>query len=82
VNPEHLFLGTHADNMADMVTKGRQRRGATHHLSRLTAEDVREIRRRYVPFSRTDGAHALGREFGVHRTSIQYVIHGRSWKSA
>lgn len=30
VNPDHLFLGTHADNIADKVSKKRQARGRTH----------------------------------------------------
>lgn len=45
VNPDHLFLGTNRDNMADMVSKGRQMRGVRYGRARLTEADVREIRR-------------------------------------
>lgn len=40
-NPAHLFLGTHADNVADKVSKGRQYRGERHHNFTLTDEDLR-----------------------------------------
>lgn len=42
--PEHLFLGTNADNMADMAAKGRSMRGERHHKAKLTEDDVRAIR--------------------------------------
>ena len=58
VNPDHLFLGSIADNNADMVSKGRHVRGATytdpllcnyergegHHAAKLTESDIRMIR--------------------------------------
>jgi hypothetical protein len=64
VRPDHLFLGTHAENIADMITKGRgisgsrswlskhgqrAKPGEAHHMARLTEEQVQSIRRLYQP---------------------------------
>jgi hypothetical protein len=45
INPDHLFVGTIADNNADMKAKGRHNAGERHGLSRLTEDQVREIRK-------------------------------------
>ncbi|CAB4199729.1 HNH nuclease [uncultured Caudovirales phage] len=46
INPEHLFLGTAADNNADMISKGRQRplRGEANPQAKLSDAAVDEIR--------------------------------------
>lgn len=76
VNPEHLFLGTPKDNMADKCRKGRQPRGETHPRAKLTERDVREIRR-------ADGhgssQRELARLYGVSPRSIQFIIQRRTW---
>lgn len=92
VNPAHLFLGTNDDNMRDMVTKGRQVRGTTHftrtmpdRIARgeacrtavLTAEGVREIRQKLAS---GEDYRTVAATFGVSRSAIQAIIHGRSWK--
>ena len=46
VNPKHLFLGSRGDNMKDAVEKGRQAKGEGLPQSKLTENDVREIRSR------------------------------------
>jgi hypothetical protein len=45
VNPDHLFLGTQKDNVADMLAKGRQSRGISHSRVMLVvaARGVRNI---------------------------------------
>jgi len=44
VRPDHLFIGTHQDNMSDMVSKGREIRPS---LRKLSAEQVRGIREKW-----------------------------------
>lgn len=44
-NPEHLFLGTHQDNMEDMKSKGRASHGLNHVHLKLTPEQIAQIRK-------------------------------------
>jgi DNA invertase Pin-like site-specific DNA recombinase len=77
VNVEHLFLGTHSDNMGDAAAKGRMRRGSDHPRSRLTKEAVIAIRRRNAA---GEPKKALAREFGVTGASVWQVISRKTWK--
>jgi hypothetical protein len=78
--PDHLFLGTPAENSADMVAKGRSvtRRGLASSSAKLTAEQVREIRSRYVP--RKVSTHELAREYGVGAMSIHRIVTRQSYQ--
>lgn len=80
INPNHLELGTQADNLRDMVDRGRQVRGEDSGRAILTAEQVAEIRDRYIPYCRANGARALSRELGVHNTTVSAIVNGENWK--
>ena len=83
VNPSHLRLGTPVENTRDMFERGRESRsapkGESHPSSKLTADIAKEIRRVYVPYSRTSGLSSLGRKYGVTFQAIQAIINGRTW---
>lgn len=84
VNPEHLFLGTQADNVADMVSKGRARYhtghfGEAHPLSKLTWPKVREIR----CLARDGMAQAeIARRFGMSPMAISRIVRNISWRES
>jgi hypothetical protein len=80
VNPDHLFVGSHADNMADMRSKGRaaQPKGELHGESKLTTKDVVAIRTMYRPG--VVSHLQLARLFGVSKRLIQMVIHREAWR--
>lgn len=77
--PEHLFLGTHADNMADMVRKGRKpsRRGEKNGRAVLSEEDVLAIREGFT--GRHGEKAALARKYGVTPTTIHNILTGKLW---
>lgn len=79
-----LYLGDHDQNVADKVHRGRQIDGERHGRAKLTAEQVEEIRIRYI-FPSYEGAHdsnarALAKEFGVGRKQIQRLCRGEAWR--
>jgi hypothetical protein len=83
VNPEHLWLGTHEDNMKDMCQKGRQRNGSCKGMHnpnvgerssshKLTEEQVREIKGLYV---KNDGCSRHPGENSLTALANKYSVH-------
>ena len=79
VNPSHLFLGSHADNVRDRDAKGRgsDNKGGKNGRSKLTETQVREIKIKYANGDITYQQLAL--EYGVCETSIRGIINRKYW---
>lgn len=75
VNPDHLWWGTQAENMADMAAKGRANapKGEASPLARLTNDAVRAIRRSTEPNS------ALAVRYGVDKSKICRIKNRKAW---
>jgi hypothetical protein len=76
-NPKHLYLGTHDDNNADMMRRGRSAKGENAGNTVLTAEKVLRIRALHASGA---SSRKLAKEFGVVKTSILNIVHGRTWR--
>ena len=78
VNPDHLFLGTHKDNMQDMINKGRgaDNRGIKNGRSLLNEEKVREIKKMLKNKTNTEIACI----YKVSDATIWQIRAGNNWK--
>lgn len=81
-NPAHLLLGTTAENARDMVLRNRNHqnhaRGEGLPFARLTEEQIAAIRREYAPYR--NGYRKLARQYGVGKTTIEWVVTGKTWR--
>jgi hypothetical protein len=88
VRPDHLFLGTYADNTQDAVAKGRmlvgdlnpnrrnRKAGTDNHQARLTDDDVRAIRRRW---RNGESAARISQDYPVSDTVVRLIVRGLRW---
>lgn len=75
-NPRHLFLGTQADNNADMDAKGRRSRGSKHSSSKLTEAAVLEVR---ALLAEGLTHRAIAARFGVCHAVVGCIARGTTW---
>lgn len=80
VNPDHLWLGTNADNVADKMSKGRQS-SVVHELnprSKLSYDDVHEIRTAFTLGARQQ---ILADLYGLTDAHVSQIVLGKKWVS-
>lgn len=79
VNPKHLFIRTHSDNMQDMVAKGRISLKNGVESANAKLNDWKVLRIRFMKSLGEKNAR-IADIFGVHNATIWGIVNSRSWK--
>jgi len=74
INPNHLWLGTKAENARDAMKKNRHSAGTRNGMSKLSDKLVRHLR------SRSESDAELAREYGLARSTVRDARQGKTWK--
>lgn len=78
-NPAHLALGTHADNVADRVARGRSRyvHGERHGGAKLSEQQVGQLREMYAAGGIRQAD--LAQRFGVSQGTVSHIVNRKGW---
>lgn len=77
VRPDHLFLGTPADNMLDRDAKGRQARGAVNGKAVLVEGQVQAVRAMLaMGFSQ----RKVAKRIGTSASAVCHIASGKNWR--
>ena len=76
--PDHLRLGTQAENARDTADRGRSTRGELDGFHKLTEADVLDIRERLRDHSVRQVDLAM--EHGITQTCVSAINTGKTWK--
>jgi predicted XRE-type DNA-binding protein len=80
IDPAHLFLGTHADNMGDMKRKGRRKGincGEKNGRSKITRETAIKIRDAYQAGDVTQ--NQLATLYGIAQPTVSLILTNKIW---
>jgi hypothetical protein len=80
VNPDHLLLGDHWENVQDMVDRGRSPHGEKHWLSKATERQAESMREEYA--AGKTSVRELAAKHGLGRGTIHAILTGRTWRRA
>lgn len=82
VRPDHLYLGSHRDNMQDKIAAGRSLRGHNNPRAKLTREQAIALKRAYRWIGpRKTNVDELARQYGISSTAAYALATGRTWKN-
>ena len=80
INPDHLFLGTQQENIADMDRKGRRKVGVgvRHSKARVNNEQAIAIKQEYSKglLKQKD----IAEKYGIDRSAVSAIVNNRTWK--
>lgn len=76
INPNHLIIGTHADNVRDRVERDRSAKGMKNGRSKLNIEQVK-----FIKTDNTTPKMRLAKKFGVDPKVIRDIKNGKTWTS-
>ena len=76
VNPDHLFVGTHADNMADREAKGRSNPpyGEAHWMAKLTEDKIKKIQ------TEEGTNREIAEKYNISTTTVWRIKHKETWR--